>query len=101
MEIPERIEVDDGRLLTLSWPDGAVTRVTAASLRAACPCATCLGPEGGGSWAGDAGRVRILDVRVVGSYAVHFTFGPDQHGTGIYPFDRLRQLGEAAVGKET
>lgn len=100
VEIPERVEIDDGRMLVLSWPDGAVTRVTAASLRAACECATCLGPDGKASWIGDAGSVRVLDARLVGSYAINFTFGPDQHGTGIYPFDRLRHLGELSTGRE-
>lgn len=100
MEIPERIEVQDGLVLTLTWPDGAVTRIAAAALRAACECATCLGPEGSAAWMGDAGRVRILEARVVGAYAVNFTFGPDQHGTGIFPFDRLRLLGEVPTAKE-
>lgn len=100
METPERIEVDDGRVLILSWPDGAVTRVAAASLRAACECAACLGPEGTASWMGDAAKIRILDARVVGAYAVNFTFGPDHHGTGIYPFERLRRLGTVQVGED-
>jgi len=100
MEVPERIEIEEGRALTLTWPDGTVTRVGAAALRAACPCATCLGSEGDGSWIGEAGLVRIMDAKVVGAYAVNFTFGPDQHSTGIFAFDRLRRLGEAPSGKE-
>lgn len=100
MEVPERIEVDDGRVLILSWPDGNVTRVAAAALRAACECAACLGPDGSAAWIGDAGLVRIMDAKVVGAYAINFTFGPDQHATGIFPFDRFRRLGEVPSGKE-
>ena len=100
MEVPERIEVEDGAVLVLTWPDGVVTVVAAPALRAACECATCLGPEGDGSWIGDAGSVRILDASLVGAYALNFTFAPDHHHTGIYPFDRLRALGQAGTGKE-
>lgn len=94
MDIPERIEVEEGATLVLTWEDGAVTALTAPALRAACECATCLGPDGGPSWMGDAATVRILDASLVGAYALNFTFAPDDHHTGIYPFDRLRALGE-------
>ena len=80
----------------LTWPDGLVTTVAAPALRAACECATCLAPEGDASWIGDAASVRILAASLVGAYALNFTFGPDHHSTGIFPFDRLRALSEAA-----
>jgi DUF971 family protein len=47
---------------------------------------------------GDAAAVQILDTVLVGAYALNFTFAPDHHHTGIYPFDRLRLLGES-VGR--
>lgn len=100
MDIPERIEVEEGKTLILTWSDDSSTRVAAPALRAACECATCLGPEGTGSWIGDAGAVRILDATLVGAYALNFTFAPDDHHTGIFPFDRLRALGAAPVGRE-
>jgi len=100
MDVPERIEVEEGLVLVLTWPDGVVTKVAAPALRAACQCATCLGPEGNASWIGDAATVRILNAALVGAYAINFTFAPDDHHTGIYPFERLRQLGEAGVGRE-
>lgn len=100
MDTPERIEVEAGSVLVLTWPDGIVTQLSAPALRAACECATCLGPEGSGSWIGDAASVRIINASIVGAYALNFTFGPDQHSTGIFPFDRLRALGEATVPVE-
>jgi len=100
MEIPTRIEVEEGALLVLTWPDGQVTTVPAPVLRAACECATCLNPEGNASWIGDARVVRIIDASIVGAYALNLTFGPDRHSTGIFPFDRLRALGEATVPLE-
>lgn len=90
VDVPERIEVKDGAVLVLTWADGSTTTIEAAEVRAACQCATCLAgepppqPEG----------IAILEASVVGAYGLNLTFGPDQHRTGIYPFDRLRLLGE-------
>lgn len=100
MEIPERIEVEAGAVLVLTWPDGIVTTTPALALRAACECATCLVPGANASGIGDAGAVRIVDASIVGAYALNLTFGPDQHSTGIFPFDRLRALGEATPQME-
>ena len=100
MEIPTRIEVEAGAALVLTWPDGPVTTIPAAVLRAGCECATCLSPEGESSWIGEAGAVRILDASIVGAYALNLVFGPDQHSTGIFPFDRLRALGDATAPLE-
>ncbi len=94
MDIPGRIEVEEGATLVLTWEDGTVTALAAPALRAACECAACLGPDGSPSWMGDAATVRILAASLVGAYALNFTFSPDDHHTGIYPFDRLRALGE-------
>lgn len=77
----------------LTWPDGTTTAVPAAELRQACECATCLGPDGAAVGI-DLLEVRIVDAALVGAYAINFTFAPDHHQTGIYPFDRLRALGE-------
>lgn len=40
--------------------------------------------------------VQILKVDLVGAYALNFTFSPDSHATGIYPYDLLRDMGDAA-----
>ena len=98
MEIPERIEVKGGSVLVLTWPDGTVTTLAAPELRSACQCATCLAHDGTPPGMGDAAAVQILDTVLVGAYALSFTFAPDDHHTGIYPFDRLRSLGRSAGG---
>ncbi len=41
--------------------------------------------------------VTITDAALVGAYAVNFSFAPDGHQTGIFPFDRLRSLEEEDV----
>ena len=94
MDVPDRIEVNNGATLVLSWPDGSTSSIGAADLRRACECAACQALEGPAQIA-DPGQVRIVSASVVGAYAVTFSFEPDHHDTGIYPFDRLRALGEA------
>jgi DUF971 family protein len=96
VEVPEQIEVEAGTALTITWPDGTVNRVVAAALRASCECASCL-RGGGPPRIFDAASVRIVGARPVGAYGVNFTFAPDDHHTGIYPYDRLRLLGEQVV----
>lgn len=93
VDVPDRIEVNDGAALQLTWPDGSTTSLGAAELRNACECATCQAEASGA--VGDPNEIRIVETAIVGAYALNFTFAPDQHHTGIYPFDRLRALGEA------
>lgn len=95
MDVPERIEVDGGTAVAFTWADGAVSRLSAATLREACQCASCREPAGmaqtAALLAGPVG-VTITEARLVGGYAISFVFGPDGHGTGIYPFTALRAL---------
>ena len=89
---PTRIEVRAGEALILTWPDERVDEVAAWDLRDACMCAGCKNLPGGLPPA-DPETCRILQVGLVGAYAINVVFAPDGHGTGIYPFDRLRDLG--------
>jgi DUF971 family protein len=93
-EVPQRIEVD-GSSVAFTWEDGEVSRFSAAELRAACECAICREPQGMEATRAvlaGADPVTVDDARLVGGYAIAFTFAPDGHGTGIYPFQRLRSL---------
>ncbi|MDX1690876.1 MAG: DUF971 domain-containing protein [Acidimicrobiia bacterium] len=96
MEVPQRIEVaDGGTVLRLAWEDGASAELSARTLRSACPCASCGEPAGRAALTRLLGAdepVRITGAELVGTYAVSFAFAPDGHGTGIYPFERLRAL---------
>ena len=98
MEVPESIEVRGGREVALTWPGGEITVLSARRLRAGCKCATCREPAGMQATAqvlSGESPIRIADARVVGNYALSFTFEPDGHGTGIFSFDLLRALGAA------
>ena len=95
MPVPARIEVDGGASVTLTWDDGSMSVFTAAELRGACQCASCREPTGQEATRlvlGGAAPVTIEDTALVGGYALSFVFGPDGHGTGIYPFVELKHL---------
>jgi DUF971 family protein len=95
VETPERIEVEGGSEVTLTWSDGTVTRLTAEELRASCQCASCREPDGmertAAALAGPT-PVTISEAKLVGGYAINFVFAPEGHGTGIYPFTVLRAM---------
>lgn len=92
--IPEalRIEVAERSRLEIEWADGATTTFTAPEIRALCPCAACreLPPSARTASAHEAATIEA--AALVGSYAINFTFGPDGHSAGIYPFGELRRV---------
>jgi DUF971 family protein len=86
----------DRRTVTLTWEDGKVTRVTAQTMRQACPCAECV-EEFSGRRVLDVSKVpeslTIVELAQVGNYALTFTFG-DAHRIGIFNWGFLRELSE-------
>ncbi len=88
---PVRIEVIDGAELQIGWSDGAMTALSTAQVRAACPCAACRALPAAERTAAAYKDVTIDSAALVGSYAVSFVFGPDGHSTGIYSFNELRR----------
>lgn len=100
VEVPQRIEVEQGERVAVTWEDGSVTSLDARTLRAACPCAGCREPSGVDATArvlSGPEPVRIASARLVGGYALTLEFTPDGHATGIFPFDSLRRI--AAAGE--
>ena len=84
----------DERRLRIEWQDGHTTELEPRLLRLACPCAGCI-EEMTGRPLLDPEKVPadvyMTGVRYVGRYALRFDWS-DGHNTGIYPFDRLREL---------
>jgi DUF971 family protein len=95
METPSRIELVGGEVLILEWADGTVSELTARALREACACADCRAKD---DRPPAALRLQapmvaaIVDAHLVGSYGINLTFAPDNHRTGIFTFDQLRDL---------
>lgn len=93
---PSAIHADRaaGRL-EIGWPDGHTTIYDTTSLRWLCPCAFCRGEAGMPGWL-DSGptltleQTRLVDVTLVGGYAIAPTWG-DGHHTGYYTYALLRR----------
>jgi len=93
---PSEISQESNSLLRITWADGRVCDYQAANLRRACPCAQCVN-----EWTGQrtlqpesiADEVEINDLSIVGRYALNFRWS-DNHETGIYSFQYLRDLCE-------
>jgi len=91
--VPHTIRrVADGRHIEIHWDErGHVALFGARDLRLMCQCAVCV-EEMTGRPVLDPVSVpddmRALALRLVGAYAVHFTWS-DGHSTGIYPWERL------------
>ena len=87
-------------VLGISWADGAESRFEVRELRLACGCAVCV-DEWTGEQRLDPASVPddIAPERIesVGRYAIQIHWS-DGHDSGIYPFERLRRLGEGAAG---
>ena len=85
--------------LVIEWSDGQRRIYSVAQLREQCPCATCrekrstppplfqvLKPQ-------EAQPLTLVGMKPVGNYAYSIEFS-DGHDTGIFTFERLRELGE-------
>lgn len=89
---PVKLEVRGGEHLVVTWPDGRIDTIAASELRDACACAACRNaPE---VRSADPESCRITSLGLVGAYAINVVFAPDAHGTGIYPYGLLRELGD-------
>jgi ATP-binding protein involved in chromosome partitioning len=96
---PERIELKAGEAVEITWDDGRVDLLTATELRNACACAGCRSAPVPPAPA-DPSTCRITSIGIVGAYALNMVFAPDGHSTGIYPYPRLRELGDGATNDD-
>ncbi len=90
---PASIDVDRQTGITLTWPDGQVTRFDLLELRANCPCAECRERRRAGEpiWPrpGSPRPLAMTDANLVGAFGIGFTWN-DGHHTGIFTWDTLR-----------
>ena len=91
--IPERIDrLDNGLLIQWSGQDPAL--LPARALRLGCQCASCKDEMTGLPILNPATvphDIAPVAVHLVGSYAIRVEWS-DGHGTGIYPYEFLREL---------
>ena len=94
--VPRRSTTQDPHVTVITWDDGKLMRYPNRYLRSMCPCAQCVNEVTGQRMTNLESidpDVRILGVSPVGRYALHFQWS-DGHGTGLYSFDTLHNLGE-------
>ena len=89
-----------GNELALRWGDGSEQFILLETLRRACPCAPCAGEvdvmgnlHKGPDQALNAASFQIQKIQMVGGYALQ-VFWADDHRTGLYSYDLLRELPE-------
>ena len=93
---PTRIAQHDPRTLQIAWADGEESLIDVRVLRLACGCARCID-----EWTGEGlldpdsvpSDVHPNRIDSVGRYAIQIAWS-DGHDSGIYPFTRLRELGQ-------
>lgn len=92
LPLEETVDPETGNV-TIKWVDGETTKHSAYNLRVECRCALCVDEDTGKPLL-DPKRVpldiQVVGMRRTGRYAYTITFS-DNHNTGIYTFDRLRQ----------
>ena len=97
---PTRLNLKKDEKLEIDWQDGRKSIYSIAYLRALCPCAQCKAQR-------EEQRQRKTLLRVlpgdhskplaataaelVGNYAIRIDWS-DQHGSGIYSFEYLRDI---------
>jgi len=94
MIVPRRSEKTAGGGLSIVWPDGHVSTYEPGPLRLACRCAHCED-----EWTGERRitaaaipeDIALLAYRPVGRYGYQLEWS-DGHNTGIYTFERLREM---------
>jgi len=91
-----------GGELAVKWDDGSETFVALEMLRRHCPCAGCKGEVDvmGNLYKNPPQPLspksfQLVRIVNVGGYAVQPVWA-DGHSTGIYSFDYLKRVGEAA-----
>lgn len=78
----------------ITWEDGHESVYPCRYLRGQCPCAECVSERSGERVITEAmvpEDVHAREVTAVGNYAIQI-FWTDGHSTGIYPYERLRDI---------
>ena len=95
---PKKIfRTKDGRL-GFEWNEGSRGACTIRALRLACPCALCVDEHTSEKLLDDSTipcDIQLQKVQSIGRYAAGLTFS-DGHNSGIYPYDKLKELTEKA-----
>jgi DUF971 family protein len=91
-----------GEELAVKWEDGSESYIPLKRLREHCPCAGCKGEvDVMGNLYKNPERplspeaFRLVRLETVGGYAIQPVWG-DGHASGLFSFDYLKRVAEAA-----
>jgi DUF971 family protein len=96
--IPAGVAFENNRLL-ITWDDGHQSIYEPFHLRLSCACAQCVDEITGARMIRPEQippDIKPCEMRPVGRYGVSFEWS-DGHDTGIYTFERLRELCQCEV----
>jgi ATP-binding protein involved in chromosome partitioning len=97
---PTHIDLKDSqRTFIIGWGDGAESRLPYRLLRQSCECALCIDELTGKRLLDPQSipeDIGVADCSEVGAYGVRIVW-TDGHSTGIYTFEKLRRMGDAAT----
>jgi DUF971 family protein len=100
---PEHIAISKSKGIKIDWKDGHRSEYALAYLRDECPCASCTGAHGTTPEKSSYSKaavdpfpmfkpvLKMTNVEPVGQYAIRI-YWSDGHNTGIYSFERLREI---------
>ena len=82
------------RILTITWPDEVIHRLSCEYLRVYSPSAEVRGHGSGQETLQlEKESVNITAIEPIGHYAIKLVFD-DEHDSGLYDWGLLRELGE-------
>jgi DUF971 family protein len=93
---PSRLHLKKDEKLEIDWKDGEKAVYSLTTLRAMCPCAQCRTQREQKSRltllpGNYSGQLTAISAEMVGNYAIRIDWS-DDHGSGIYSFDYLREI---------
>ncbi len=92
--VPKKIGPPNLAQIEIEWSDAHKSVYPAKELRALCPCAACVNEFTGQRTldpASVSADIRAVAMSPVGRYALHIRWS-DGHDTGLYGYERLRQI---------
>ena len=96
---PKDLQLLPNNNLQLTWPDDHVSEYTPYHLRSNCACAVCVDEDTGQKILDPKSiplDIKISGFNKVGRYGLSVGFS-DGHNTGIYIYERLRELCECKI----
>ena len=99
---PVRLNLKKDEKLEIDWQDGLASSYTVSYLRTSCPCAMCRTVREERKQEKSSMKLNILPgnfstpiiatgAELVGNYALRIDWS-DDHGSGIYSFQYLREI---------